>query len=176
MKDTQAKIKMMNKARLRKFLLNFLIISTIFLIDRISKFYILKLAEVEGLVDIYITPFLNLFLIWNKGIAFGLLSMNQSMIYNTITFLIGFIIIVILFMMWINNNLKRYFFAFVAGGAFGNLYDRIVYTAVPDFIDLHFQGFHWFVFNAADIFITIGIFCLILVEVFFNNKIINEKN
>ena len=176
MKDTQAKIKMMNKARLRKFLLNFLIISTIFLIDRISKFYILKLAEVEGLVDIYITPFLNLFLIWNKGIAFGLLSMNQSMIYNTITFLIGFIIIVILFMMWINNNIKRYFFALVAGGALGNLYDRIVYTAVPDFIDLHFQGFHWFVFNAADIFITIGIFCLILVEVFFNNKIINEKN
>ena len=75
-----------------------------------------------------------------------------------------------------NNNIQCYFFALIAGGAFGNFYDRIVYTAVPDFIDLHFYGFHWFVFNVADIFITIGVFCLILVELFLNNKNINEKN
>ena len=90
--------------------------------------------------------------------------------------MIGFIIIVILFMMWKNDNIKGYFLALVAGGGLGNIYDRIVYTAVPDFIDLHFHEFHWFVFNAADTFITIGIFCLILVEFFYNNKTINEKN
>ena len=164
----------MNKTSLKAFFLNFTILITVFLIDRISKFYILKLAEVESSVDIYVTSYLNLFLIWNKGIAFGLLSMNESMIYNTITLMIGFIIIFILFMMWKNDNIQRYFLALVVGGALGNLYDRIVYTAVPDFIDLHFHGFHWFVFNVADIFITVGVFCLILVELFYNNKITNE--
>jgi len=164
----------MNKTSLKAFFLNFTILITVFLIDRISKFYILKLAEVESSVDIYVASYLNLFLIWNKGIAFGLLSMNESMIYNTITLMIGFIIIFILFMMWKNDNIQRYFLALVAGGALGNLYDRIVYTAVPDFIDLHFHGFHWFVFNVADIFITVGVFCLILVELFYNNKITNE--
>tara|TARA_B110000037_G_scaffold198661_1_gene237739 strand:- start:1168 stop:1668 length:501 start_codon:yes stop_codon:yes gene_type:complete len=166
----------MNKNRLNFFFLNLIISITIFLIDRISKFYILKLAEAEGSLDIYVTPYLNLFLIWNKGIAFGLFSVNESVIYNIITLMIGFIIIVILFMMWKNDNIKGYFLALVAGGGLGNIYDRIVYTAVPDFIDLHFHEFHWFVFNAADTFITIGIFCLILVEFFYNNKTINEKN
>tara|TARA_B110000037_G_scaffold80605_1_gene96061 strand:- start:399 stop:899 length:501 start_codon:yes stop_codon:yes gene_type:complete len=166
----------MNKNKLKIFFLNFIILIIIFLIDRISKFYVLKLAEVESSVDIYVTSYLNLFLIWNKGIAFGLLSINESIVYNLITLIIGLIIVVILFMMWKNNNIQRYFLALVAGGAIGNLYDRIIYTAVPDFIDLHFQGFHWFVFNIADIFITIGIICLILVEVFYNNKSNNEKN
>ena len=164
----------MNKARLKIFFLNFIILIVIFLIDRVSKFYILKLAEVGNSVDIYVTSYLNLFLIWNKGVAFGLLSMNESMVYNAITLMISLIIIVILFMMWKNDNVQRYFLALVAGGALGNLYDRIVYNAVPDFIDLHFYGFHWFVFNIADIFITVGVLCLILVELFYNNKITNE--
>ena len=160
----------MNKAKLKTFFLNFIILTVIFLIDRISKFYILRLAELENSVDIYVTSYLNLFLIWNKGIAFGLLSINESVIYNIITIMIGLIVMIILFMIWKNNNIQRYYLALIAGGALGNFYDRIVYSAVPDFIDLHFQGFHWFVFNVADIFITIGVFCLILVEVFDNNK------
>ena len=164
----------MNKVKLKNFFINFIILITIFLIDRISKLYILRLAEVENSVDIYVTSYLNLFLIWNKGIAFGLLSINESMIYNIITLMIFLIIIAILFMMWKNDNIQRYFLALVAGGALGNIYDRIVYTAVPDFIDLHFNGFHWFVFNVADIFITVGVLCLILVELFYNNKITNE--
>ena len=161
----------MNKIVLKKISLNLLALSTIFLIDRLTKLYIIKLAETENSVDIYLTSYLNLYLIWNKGIAFGLLSMNESMIYNSITVMIGLIIIVILFMMWRNDNIQRYFLAIIAGGALGNLYDRIVYTAVPDFIDLHFQGFHWFVFNIADIFITVGVLSLILVELFYNSKI-----
>ena len=163
----------MNKIELKKFFLSFIILSIVFLIDRVTKLYILKLAEMENSVDIYLTSYLNLFLIWNKGIAFGLLSMNASMIYNIITLIISLIIVVIFFIMWKNDNIQRYFLALVSGGALGNLYDRIVYTAVPDFIDLHFQGFHWFVFNVADIFITVGVFCLILVEFFYNNKITN---
>ena len=166
----------MNKINLKNFYLNLVIILIVFIFDRTTKLFILKLAEVETSVDIYITPYLNLFLIWNKGIAFGLFSIDASIIYNFITILIGLIIITILFMMLKNKSVQRYFFALIGGGALGNFYDRVVYTAVPDFIDLHFYGFHWFVFNVADIFITIGVFCLILVELFFNNKNINEKN
>ena len=162
----------MSKILLKKVSLNLIAISTIFLIDRLTKLSILKLAEIENSVDIYLTSYLNLYLIWNKGIAFGLLSMNESMIYNTITLIIGIIIIVILFMLWRSDNIQRYFLVLIVGGALGNFYDRIIYTAVPDFIDLHFKGFHWFVFNVADIFITVGVFCLILVELFYNNKII----
>jgi len=166
----------MNKNKVKTVFSSFVILVIVFLIDRISKFYILRLAEEESMVDIYVTSYLNLFLIWNKGIAFGLLSVNESMIYNIITLVIGFIIVIILFMMWKNDNIQKYFLALVAGGALGNFYDRMIYTAVPDFIDLHFQGFHWFVFNIADIFITVGVFCLILVEFFNNNKFKNEKN
>ena len=160
----------MTKIRLKNFSLSLIALIVIFLVDRLTKIYILELAEVESSVDIYITSYLNLFLIWNKGIAFGLLSMNESLTYNIITLLITLIIIVILFMMWKNNNIQRYFLTLIAGGALGNLYDRIIYTAVPDFIDLHFHDLHWFVFNVADIFITVGVFCLILVELFYNNK------
>ena len=160
----------MNKTEYKKFFLNFIILITIFLIDRISKLYILKLAKIENSVDIYLTPYLNLFLIWNKGIAFGLLSMDESLIYNIITIIIGLIIFVILFMILKNKSIQRYFLILIAGGALGNFYDRIVYAAVPDFIDLHFGGFHWFVFNVADIFITVGVLCLILVELFDNKK------
>ena len=165
----------MSKIRLKKFSLSLLILVTVFIIDRLTKLYILNLAEVKNLMDIYVTSYLNLYLIWNKGIAFGLFSMNESIVYNFITIIIAIIILIIFFMMWKNDNIQRFFLAFVAGGALGNFYDRIIYTAVPDFIDIHFQGFHWFVFNVADIFITIGVFCLILVELFNNNKIINEK-
>jgi len=166
----------MNKINLKNFNLNLVILLIVFIFDRATKLYILKLAEVETSVDVYINPYLNLFLIWNKGIAFGFFSIEGSIIYNSITILIGLIIITILFMMFKNNNIQRYFFALITGGALGNFYDRIVYSAVPDFIDLHFHGYHWFIFNVADIFITIGVLCLILVELFFNNKNINEKN
>ena len=166
----------MSKILLKKFFLNLIILSTIFLIDRLTKLYILKLAELENSVDIYLTSYLNLYLIWNKGIAFGLFSMNESMIYNIVTIIICIIIIIVLSILWKSDNIQSYFLALVAGGALGNLYDRIVYTAVPDFIDLHFLGFHWFVFNVADIFITVGVCCLILVELFYNDKIKNEKN
>ena len=160
----------MNKINLKNFYLNLVILLVVFVLDRTTKLYILDLAEIDTGVDVYITPYLNLFLIWNKGIAFGLFSIDANIIYNSITVLIGLIIITILFMMLKSNNIQGYFFALIVGGALGNFYDRIVYTAVPDFIDLHFYDFHWFVFNVADIFITIGVFCLILVEFLFNNK------
>ena len=160
----------MNKIKFKKISLNLLILISIFFIDRLTKIYILNLAEIENSVDIYITTYLNLYLVWNKGIAFGLFSMNESIFYNLITFIIGIIILIIFYMIFKKNNIQRYFLLLIAGGAMGNFYDRLIYTAVPDFIDLHFYGYHWFVFNIADIFISLGVFCLILDELFFYKK------
>ena len=159
---------------LKKILFNSIFISVIFLVDRMTKIYIIKISTLENKVDIYLTEYLNLYLIWNKGIAFGLLSFNESFIYNSITGIIITISIIILIMIYRNNSFKKISLIFVLGGALGNLFDRIYYSAVPDFIDFHFNDFHWFVFNVADIFVTLGIICLIFDEIFVNNKK-NEK-
>ena len=154
----------------KKIILNTFIILAIFLMDRLSKIYILKIAELETKVDVYITPYLNFYLIWNKGIAFGLFSFEKLIIYQLISLVIFTICIVLIFMIIKSEGLKKYALISILGGAIGNLFDRMYYTAVPDFIDLHFNGFHWFIFNLADIFITIGVMCLILDEIFFYKK------
>ena len=155
----------MFKINFKKILFNFTIISLIFFIDRISKNYILKISEQESLVDIYINSYLNFYLIWNKGIAFGLFSFDQNLIYNFVTLIIVVISFVIIILVIKTNGIERYSFTLVFGGAISNLYDRIYYKAVPDFIDFHIAEYHWFVFNMADIFITLGIVSIILIEV-----------
>jgi len=160
----------MFKINFKKVLFNFTIITLIFLIDRISKNYILKIAEQESLVDIYINPYLNFYLIWNKGIAFGLFSFDQNLIYNLITLIIVVISFIIIILVIKTNGIERYLFTLVFGGAISNLYDRIYYKAVPDFIDFHIAEYHWFVFNVADIFITLGIVSIILTEVLKKDK------
>ena len=160
----------------KKFLYYSFVVIFVFLLDRISKIYILNLAETEQSVDIYLSSYLNLYLIWNTGVGFGILSSNQDFFYNSITFIIILINIFILFMLFKYNDYRVYFLLIVLGGSLGNLYDRIQYKAVPDFIDLHYESFHWFVFNVADIFISLGIACLIFAEVFFNKGSNDEKN
>ena len=151
----------------------FLILSFIFTIDRLSKIYILKYFELNS-SEIYLTSFLNLILVWNKGIGFGLLSFEGSVVYNFITFFI-FIVILILFIVGVKYDQKNgYFYMIIIGGALGNLFDRIFYKAVPDFIDFHIGEFHWFVFNVADIFITIGVIIMILFESILNEQKKNE--
>ena len=157
----------------KQFILNFIIIFFIFFLDRISKIYILNLAENQEIIDITINPFLNIILVWNSGIGFGLLQFEESIIYNLITILILIINFVIIYLLFHSDNLQKILFSMILGGSFGNFYDRIYYSAVPDFIDLNYNGYHWFVFNVADIFISIGILGLIFIELFRKNK--NEK-
>ena len=159
----------------KKILLNLVLVIILFLIDRISKIYILKVAELNNAVDIYITPYLNLYLIWNKGVAFGLISFDDQFIYNLITFVISLIIIILIVVTTKSKDIKKYFYVMIIGGALGNFFDRVYYSAVPDFIDLHVGNFHWFVFNIADIFITIGVICLITAEMITDKNINNEK-
>lgn len=159
----------------KKFLFYLFLISTFFLLDRFSKLYILNLLETVEVLDIYISSYLNLYLIWNKGIGFGLFSFDQSIIYNSITFLIILINIIILIIIFKVNDFTVYFFILILGGSLGNLFDRLYYSAVPDFIDFHIGNYHWFVFNVADIFVSIGIICLIITEIFVKKEKENES-
>ena len=147
-----------------------LIILIIFTLDRVSKTYIINLFNETQFNEIHLIKFININFIWNEGIAFGLLNFGNQLIYNLISSLIAIISLVILFLAFKNKNYSGYFFAMVFGGSIGNLYDRIKFSAVPDFIDLHYNNFHWFIFNIADIFITLGILCLIYDEVFLEKK------
>tara|TARA_B110001452_G_scaffold169939_1_gene142178 strand:+ start:101 stop:601 length:501 start_codon:yes stop_codon:yes gene_type:complete len=155
-------------------LINTTTVLVIFLLDRVTKIYIINLAESENIVDIYITSYLNFYLIWNNGIAFGFLSFDNNIVYNLITIIITIIIFIIMVLIHRSRDISVYFLLFILGGALGNLFDRVYYSSVPDFIDFHINDFHWFIFNVADIFVSIGVLCLILVEIFFNKKIKNE--
>ena len=157
----------MIKINYKNILPSILIVLIIFFIDRISKIYVLDLLE-QNITEVYLTPYLNIYFIWNKGVAFGLLSFNEDYTYNAITVLIGIIIIVIIAMTVKSKALKKYSLIVLLGGALGNFFDRIYYSAVPDFIDLHIKEFHWFIFNFADVFITIGVIGLIFDEFLYN--------
>ena len=148
---------------------NFFIILSIFLLDRVSKLYVIYLHKKNLNSEIFTSKFLNIYLIWNEGIAFGLFSFYQDNLYNILTVIILIIILIILFFLIKAEGLKKYALLMVFGGAIGNLFDRIFYKAVPDFIDFHVGNFHWFIFNVSDIFITVGIIFLIYLE-FVDNK------
>ena len=151
---------------LKKNIFIFFLIFFIFLLDRVTKILVIFKAEELNESQIFSSNFLNFHLIWNEGIAFGLFSFNDSVIYQIITLIIILVISVLIFFMVRTNNLNEKFaFIFIIGGAIGNLFDRVYFNAVPDFIDLHWNNFHWFIFNIADIFITIGVIWLILIEV-----------
>ena len=148
----------------------FFLIFFIFLIDRISKVYVINLSSDYDVLNLKITSFLNINLIWNEGIAFGFLSFSEETYYNLISILIFLIILYILFYSYREQGISKYFYILIAGGAIGNFFDRIVYKSVPDFIDLHYKEFNWFIFNIADIFISIGIIFLIINEIILNKK------
>ena len=148
----------------------FLIVFTIFIIDRIVKIYLINLQAAGTDIDFYILPFLNFYLVWNTGIGFGLISMESNIYYHILTTIIGIVNIGLIYLIIKSKSIYSYLFAIIVGGSLGNLFDRIYYYAVPDFIDLHLGNYHWFIFNVADIFITIGIIGLILVELLKKEK------
>ena len=156
---------------LKKFFLpDILIVLIIFLLDRISKLYVIYLDGILLNSEIINSKFINIQLIWNEGVAFGLLAFNEKSFYNFIT---GFIVIIILTLIYFirkTRGIEKYSFLIILGGALGNVFDRFFYSAVPDFIDIHYQNFHWFIFNVADIFITLGVILLVYIEIFLKNK------
>ena len=160
----------------KNFFINSSLILITFFLDRISKIYVINLDKKFLESEIFSSKYLNISLIWNEGIAFGLLSFDQNGLYNILTFLIILIVFFIFIMILKSSGFKKYALLMILGGAFGNIFDRIIYRAVPDFIDFHIGDFHWFIFNVADIFISVGILCLIFVELLFNKKKnLNEK-
>ena len=150
----------------KKFFINSYLVILIFLIDRISKIYVISLDKKFLGSEIFSSNFLNIYLVWNEGIAFGLFSSDDNNFYNILTFLIIFIIIILFYMINQSRGIQKYSLFMILGGAIGNVFDRILYKSVPDFIDFHINEFHWFIFNVADIFITIGVIFMILIELF----------
>ena len=159
-----------NKIKIQKTdIYSFVFISLIFALDRFSKAYVIELIQLKGR-EIHLNDFLNLTLNWNTGIAFGLLSSNANLWYHSISALILLIIVYLIYLMVISDKSSKIIISLIIGGALGNLYDRLNYYAVPDFIDFHIQNFHWFTFNVADIFISIGIIMMLFKEVIFRKN------
>ena len=155
----------------KKFYIYLFSVFLIFISDRLSKIYIIN-ESLKNLDNFILkSTYLNIRLIWNEGIAFGLLSFDDKALYHSLSLLILVIILVIIYMIIKSDGLKKFSLMLILGGALGNFYDRIAYGAVPDFIDFHVNGFHWFIFNIADIFISIGVFALILIEIFDKQKL-----
>ena len=143
------------------------LIIIIFFFDRYSKFIVINnFSETAQ----YINKYLNLDLIWNIGIGFGLLSTDSNFLYNSVTFIIGIVIIILAYISVKSEKFDKLIYSIIIGGAIGNFYDRLVYKAVPDFIDLHYDNFHWFTFNVADIFITVGILIFVIRSFFVNDE------
>ena len=165
---------MITKSLSKNFFINLSFILLIFLFDRISKIYVIYLDNELLGSEIFSSNFLNINLIWNEGIAFGLFSFNEKTFYNILTIIILIIILIIFIMTIKSDGLRKYSLLMILGGALGNLFDRLYYKAVPDFIDFHIGDFHWFIFNFADVFITLGVFFMILLEIIDNNKNKNE--
>jgi signal peptidase II len=154
----------------KRLIINLFTVIIIFSLDRISKFYVISQSEKNLSYDLFKSKFLNINLVWNEGIAFGLLSFDKDHLYNLLTILIIVLIIIIFFMILKSRGFKKYSLLMVLGGALGNLYDRIYFKAVPDFIDFHIGNFHWFIFNVSDIFISLGVLFLISLELINNKK------
>ena len=159
-------LKFFNKS----FYISFSIIALIFFLDRLTKIFVIQLDKNSLGSEIFSSAYLNIVLIWNKGIAFGLFSFDKSYLYNILTLIISIIVVMLVIMSLKSQGFKRYLLLMIVGGALGNLHDRIFSNAVPDFIDFHIGEFHWFIFNVADIFISIGVIFMILVELVGNNK------
>jgi signal peptidase II len=160
----------------KNFYISFSIVALIYFLDRLSKIYVIQLDKNNLGLDIFNSAYLNIVLIWNKGIAFGLLSFNESYLYNIISLIIAIIIIVLVIMSLKSQGFRRYSLLTIVGGALGNLHDRIFFNAVPDFIDFHIGNFHWFIFNVSDIFITLGVVSMIIVELIDKDKYNHDKN
>jgi signal peptidase II len=161
---------MISKFLNKNFYINFSIVISVYFFDRLTKMFVIQLDKNNFGSDIFNSTYLNIDLIWNKGIAFGLLSFNEDYLYNILSVIISMIVVVLVIMSIKSWGFKRYSLLMVIGGALGNLHDRIFFKAVPDFIDFHIGSFHWFIFNVSDIFITFGIILLIVLEISSNKE------
>ena len=143
------------------------VISIIFFLDRYTKLFILNNFNEN---TYYLNDYINLDLVWNTGIGFGLFSSNSDIVYNLTSLLIIMVIICLIYFLIRSEKYEKIIYSIIVGGALGNFYDRMFFKAVPDFIDLHYKNFHWFTFNLADIFITLGIIAFLFKEIFKANQ------
>jgi len=155
----------------KEIITSLLVVFLVFILDRLTKIAIIN-HQLNG-QSIVVNDYLNFELIWNTGIGFGLLSQNANIYYHLISLMIFFVIIFLVYIITKAIFLEKVLFFLILGGAAGNFYDRLTYFAVPDFIDFHINNFHWFTFNIADIFITLGIIIIIIKDLIFKKNEVN---
>ena len=144
--------------------LGVLLAAWVFGLDQLSKFWILKIVNLDERPPIQITPFADLAMAWNEGVSYGLLTTNAQMVLVVMS-------LVITAVLWIwlaraAHPLSAAALGLIIGGALGNVLDRLIYGAVADFFSFHAFGFYWYIFNVADVWIAVGV-GLILIESFF---------
>ena len=150
--------------------LPYLLIPLLVLIDLLIKDYSVKYLEFG--VSTNFIPLIDLLLIYNSGIAFGMFDLDER-IFSNIIFVIGLFIVIYLFKLMKDENalLRKHSFALIVGGALGNLIDRIPDGQVTDMFHFHTSNFSFFVFNPADAFISLGALLIIYSELFYKNEI-----
>ena len=153
----------------KEIIISLIIIIGTFVLDRLSKIKVIK-KQMDSEGSYFVNEYLNFDLVWNTGIGFGLFSQNANIYYQATSFIIFLVIVFLSYLIVKSNLLDKILFSIILGGAFGNFYDRLFYLAVPDFIDIHINNFHWFTFNIADIFITVGVILLITKDLFVKKK------
>ena len=164
----------MNEKRPVNLLPNIFLILSIIALDQVTKLAILRRTDV---VDIYpemeITSFLNLVLVQNKGISFGLFSRYEiGWLISILT--IGIVVVLFIWMRKLERAILALPFSLIIGGAIGNLIDRLNRGFVVDFIDFHFFGWHWPAFNIADSAITVGVIFLLIASFSNNFKLFSK--
>ncbi|WND04163.1 signal peptidase II [Temperatibacter marinus] len=146
----------------------------ILILDQISKWWILKVFELPLKGSVELLPFLNFTMVWNKGISMGLITPDGDLGKGLL--IVGTILIMGILLVWMRKSeskLEAYALAVVFGGAFGNLLDRFFHGAVVDFVHLHAGGYSFYVFNAADAAISLGVMALLL-ESFLPEKFVQR--
>ena len=157
-----------NKIFSKETIISLSVIFLIFIFDRVTKKAIIN-HQLNN-QSIFVNDYLNFELVWNTGIGFGLFSQNADVYYHLISLLIFSVIIFLIYLIIKATLVEKILFSLIMGGAIGNFYDRFIYFAVPDFIDFHVNDLHWFTFNIADIFITIGIILIVIKDLSLKKK------
>ena len=142
--------------------LGFLVALLTLVLDQASKLYLLFVAELPIRDPIVLAPFLELVVVWNRGISYGLLQQDGPL--GRIVLLGISLIACVVLVLWLRqpgSRLQAWALGLVLGGAAGNAIDRLAYGAVADFVLLHAGGFEWYVFNIADAAIVVGVALLL---------------
>jgi signal peptidase II len=141
-----------------------LVAALVFASDQLTKYWILRIINLDEREPIQLTPFLDLAMAWNKGVSYGLLTTQLQYLLVALSVIIAAFIFTLLAKA--TKPLSAACYGLLIGGALGNALDRVLHGAVADFVHLHWGTWSWYIFNVADIAIVAGVAVLLYDAVF----------